>query len=470
MLVTDPSLRRPPKVRRRRRLLLAVAVLHCVAGTPTPAAAAASASYATQVAWTRLDFYGALGLDRRAPAAHTPRAVRKAYRTLSLRYHPDKCVTLPREECEARMQELVAAHEVLKDTDGLRAQYDATIARLPAQWRPKYGEPLLFHISLPLVLALLFSICSAVVSLLQYLSYGPHLRRARKTLQYKQELKTSGLAAAAFEETRGLHVTWRRTCAWRLVTLAPCRDCKDAKVRAALARAEAEAAAAAAAEDEAASANQAAAERASKAQRRAEKRAQAEAAAAREARERLESRLDNLTEPEYRAVLGQVEGPGRAQGRSGYAAWVRQNGLEGAFGEALAAYDEARSAELQRRRDAEEAERAAEEAKVRALLAGGLYDEDNGGGGGGGGDDDDTAGRNPPTVWLGDDDDDDSIGKTKKQKNKKSKKKKKKKGGNEQDAAELNALKKRLQKERREAEAKKKAKRKAELDKRAAAK
>lgn len=56
------------------------------------------------------DLYEVLGLGRGASAAE----IKKAYRQLSLKYHPDKN---PSEDAATRFAEIASAHEVLSDQE-----------------------------------------------------------------------------------------------------------------------------------------------------------------------------------------------------------------------------------------------------------------------------------------------------------------------------------------------------------------
>lgn len=62
------------------------------------------------------DFYKVLDVSRKASAAE----IKKAYRKLSLKYHPDKN---PSEEASAKFAEIANAYDVLSDPDK-RKTYD----------------------------------------------------------------------------------------------------------------------------------------------------------------------------------------------------------------------------------------------------------------------------------------------------------------------------------------------------------
>ena len=63
--------------------------------------------------------YDTLGVSRDASLEE----IRKAYRKLALRWHPDKCRDVPREEAERKFVRIGAAYEVLSD-EQKRAAYD----------------------------------------------------------------------------------------------------------------------------------------------------------------------------------------------------------------------------------------------------------------------------------------------------------------------------------------------------------
>jgi len=65
------------------------------------------------------DYYEVLGVERDA----TPERIKKAYRKLALKWHPDKHQGDEREEAEARFKQASEAYEVLSDPEK-RARYD----------------------------------------------------------------------------------------------------------------------------------------------------------------------------------------------------------------------------------------------------------------------------------------------------------------------------------------------------------
>ena len=69
-----------------------------------------------------MDHYRTLQVTRDADAE----VVERAYKALSLKYHPDRVPSAQRAEATARMQRINAAYAVLRDPAKRRA-YDATL-------------------------------------------------------------------------------------------------------------------------------------------------------------------------------------------------------------------------------------------------------------------------------------------------------------------------------------------------------
>merc|ERR1719326_2665616 len=65
------------------------------------------------------DFYKILGVKKGANKDE----IKKAYKSLSLKYHPDKCESDDKKECETNFIDVSSAYEVLSDEDK-RKVYD----------------------------------------------------------------------------------------------------------------------------------------------------------------------------------------------------------------------------------------------------------------------------------------------------------------------------------------------------------
>jgi DnaJ-class molecular chaperone len=66
--------------------------------------------------------YETLGVQRDA----SPDEIKRAYRALSLKWHPDRCPPDKKEEAQSKFQEIGAAYETLSD-EGRRQQYNAEL-------------------------------------------------------------------------------------------------------------------------------------------------------------------------------------------------------------------------------------------------------------------------------------------------------------------------------------------------------
>src|SRR5260370_8724889 len=66
-----------------------------------------------------LDYYAVLGVARTADEAE----IKKAYRKLAMRYHPDKVGVEEKVQAEAKFKEITEAYEVLRDPEK-RTVYD----------------------------------------------------------------------------------------------------------------------------------------------------------------------------------------------------------------------------------------------------------------------------------------------------------------------------------------------------------
>ncbi len=72
---------------------------------------------------TDQDHYATLQVSRRAE----PEVIERAYKALSLKYHPDRRPAAEHASATKRMQAINEAHSVLKDPEK-RRRYDATLA------------------------------------------------------------------------------------------------------------------------------------------------------------------------------------------------------------------------------------------------------------------------------------------------------------------------------------------------------
>merc|ERR1712012_795540 len=72
--------------------------------------------YHTDVCYAKKDYYKVLGVDRGA----SDKAIKKAFRKLALKYHPDKN---PDEDTSKKFRQIAEAYEALRDEDR-RRQYD----------------------------------------------------------------------------------------------------------------------------------------------------------------------------------------------------------------------------------------------------------------------------------------------------------------------------------------------------------
>jgi curved DNA-binding protein CbpA len=155
--------------------------------------AAASASAREFIQYARNDYYGALDVATDANAT----TIARAYRTLALRYHPDK---LPREtparerrEATLRFKVMAEAKKVLMD-DKTRTDYDETIAAMPRWARPKFGKRSVFEkeevkFSAWVVVAGFTTFCVGFASVAQYTSRAADKQSLMSSTFYAQKLK-----------------------------------------------------------------------------------------------------------------------------------------------------------------------------------------------------------------------------------------------------------------------------------------
>ena len=86
-----------------------------------------------------MDYYRLLQVTRTADAE----VIERAYKTLSMKYHPDRVDATKRADATRRMQEINQAYAVLRDPVKRRA-YDATLAPEGAEGWDVFWERGLF--------------------------------------------------------------------------------------------------------------------------------------------------------------------------------------------------------------------------------------------------------------------------------------------------------------------------------------
>jgi DnaJ-class molecular chaperone len=59
------------------------------------------------------DYYKVLGCDKKA----TPEELKKAYRKLALKWHPDRCTPEKKDEAQTKFQDIAEAFEILGDPE-----------------------------------------------------------------------------------------------------------------------------------------------------------------------------------------------------------------------------------------------------------------------------------------------------------------------------------------------------------------
>lgn len=137
------------------------------------------------------EYYQLMGLSRDA----TSKEVRKAFRTLSLQYHPDKRGDVSPEEAErleALYSSIVRAKEVLQD-DSLRALYDTMLSNgIP--WVERYYNRYAFRYGAPRTSPfVILSALAAVLTVIQYLyklsRFNRAVKAAKQSQRYQQAVK-----------------------------------------------------------------------------------------------------------------------------------------------------------------------------------------------------------------------------------------------------------------------------------------
>ena len=124
-----------------------------------------------------------------ATVAASDRDIKKAYRGLSLEWHPDKN---PSDEAEAKFIEIAAAYEILSD-DTARADYDDFLLHPEAHYQAMHHARYYRHVYAPevplwLVLLGFLLLMSAIQWPLSWGKYNMYQRRAKLTNAYKVKL------------------------------------------------------------------------------------------------------------------------------------------------------------------------------------------------------------------------------------------------------------------------------------------
>ena len=139
--------------------------------------------------------YEVLGLPSPldAPEPATERDIKKAYRSLSMQWHPDKN---PTPEAEAKFVEIAAAYEVLSD-ETARADYDDFLLHPEAHNQAMHYARYYKHVYAPevplwLVLLGFVVIMSAIQWPLMWSKYLMYQARAKETSAYKQKVAQLG--------------------------------------------------------------------------------------------------------------------------------------------------------------------------------------------------------------------------------------------------------------------------------------
>jgi curved DNA-binding protein CbpA len=215
-----------------RQCLLLVALLFLALGE-----GACGASLEDKLTWSNNDYYGALGIEK----STTKSELRKAYRKLSLEFHPDK-TTLPKDEATVKFYDVSQAYELLKN-EGRRAEYDEFIRSLPSQFRPVYGQSRLFKPGVWAVVVPFFLVTLVGISILQIFDFRRKRAQVMQSLLYKKQLESlrkKGGSVADFDlklfEREGIS-GWNDTAIFtfprailRMLVCAPCRDRTARKV------------------------------------------------------------------------------------------------------------------------------------------------------------------------------------------------------------------------------------------------
>ncbi|CAN6166763.1 unnamed protein product [Urochloa humidicola] len=103
--------------------------------------AVATSARDRRVCWegsSKKDYYKVLSLEHQA--AVSPEEIKRAYRRLALRYHPDACPPSRRAESTALFLELRRAYETLSDPEQ-RVRYDAELRAISGEVGDEAARP-----------------------------------------------------------------------------------------------------------------------------------------------------------------------------------------------------------------------------------------------------------------------------------------------------------------------------------------
>ena len=149
-------------------------------------------SFEDSIKFASNDYYGALQLtvENGYPADRDlieTKTIKKAFRKLSLLYHPDKNqAKLPPEEAKEKFEDISTAYEILKD-ETKRKEYDEFIKSLPSRFRPEYGKTMFKPSAIGVMVSFGFAMIIGI-SVLQYNSFQLQKKQIMQTPQYKNDL------------------------------------------------------------------------------------------------------------------------------------------------------------------------------------------------------------------------------------------------------------------------------------------
>lgn len=133
--------------------------------------------------------YDVLGVDRSSSALE----VRRAYRQMSLQYHPDKN---KEEGAEAKFQQIVAAYEVLRDEES-RSNYDYMLDHPEEYYRNMYNYYRHQHPRVDPTVIIVVTI--SVISAVQYFIWWNNHRYYKESILADQRMRHKAKGAAVDE-------------------------------------------------------------------------------------------------------------------------------------------------------------------------------------------------------------------------------------------------------------------------------